>query len=383
MSEYQYYEFQAIDRPLDEADREELRSISTRVRITATSFTNHYEWGDFKGNSFKLMTRWFDLHLYLANWGTRRLMIRLPKRLVDHARFADFLPDPDRAGVTDLVENLILDIYEAGEEHPEYQEWDDGSGWLAALAPLRTAMLSGDWRLPYLVWLMAVENGVLEDNELEPLPGIGPLSGGLEAFAGFFRIDPDLVQAAAETPAGATDSELSPEALRAVVAAIPESEKTDFLCRLAQGDLGIATEVRNRIQRGSLPVAESARAKFRTVSDLRLRADEICRTRLAAEAERREAERLRRERQEEKMRRERLDGVRRRGEDVWLEVESEIERRNASGYERAVSLISDLRTLAEEDGDTEAFSDRLDSLRLRHERKGRFIERLDELDRTR
>ena len=50
MSEYQYYEFQAIDRPLDESDREALRSLSSRAQITATSFTNHYEWGDFKGS---------------------------------------------------------------------------------------------------------------------------------------------------------------------------------------------------------------------------------------------------------------------------------------------------------------------------------------------
>ena len=43
MSEYQYYEFQAIDRPLGGADQEALRALSTRARITATSFTNSYE----------------------------------------------------------------------------------------------------------------------------------------------------------------------------------------------------------------------------------------------------------------------------------------------------------------------------------------------------
>src|SRR3546814_1675640 len=67
MSEYQYYEFQAIDRPLDRAAQEALRSISSRARISATSFTNHYEWGDLKGDPCKLMEQWFDLHLYLTN----------------------------------------------------------------------------------------------------------------------------------------------------------------------------------------------------------------------------------------------------------------------------------------------------------------------------
>jgi hypothetical protein len=80
MSEYQYYEFLAIDRPLDRTAQDALRSISSRARITATSFTNHYEWGDLKGDPRKFMERWFDLHLYLANWGTRRLMLRMPAR---------------------------------------------------------------------------------------------------------------------------------------------------------------------------------------------------------------------------------------------------------------------------------------------------------------
>ena len=43
MSEYQYYEFVAVDRPLDERQLAELRALSTRARITPTSFVNTYE----------------------------------------------------------------------------------------------------------------------------------------------------------------------------------------------------------------------------------------------------------------------------------------------------------------------------------------------------
>lgn len=35
LSEYQYYEFRAIDRPLDATDRKALRAISTRARLSA------------------------------------------------------------------------------------------------------------------------------------------------------------------------------------------------------------------------------------------------------------------------------------------------------------------------------------------------------------
>ena len=50
MSEYQYYEFLALDRPLTDKQRAELRSISTRAEITATRFVNEYQWGDLKGD---------------------------------------------------------------------------------------------------------------------------------------------------------------------------------------------------------------------------------------------------------------------------------------------------------------------------------------------
>lgn len=42
MSEYQYFEFLAVDRPLTPAEQAEVRQLSTRARITATSFTNEY-----------------------------------------------------------------------------------------------------------------------------------------------------------------------------------------------------------------------------------------------------------------------------------------------------------------------------------------------------
>jgi hypothetical protein len=76
MSEYQYYEFLAVDRPLTAADQAEVRQLSTRARITATSFTNEYHWGDFKGSPDQMMQRYYDAHLYLANWGTHRIMLQ-------------------------------------------------------------------------------------------------------------------------------------------------------------------------------------------------------------------------------------------------------------------------------------------------------------------
>jgi len=37
MSEYQYFEFQAVDRPLTIQEQEKISALSSRVQLTATS----------------------------------------------------------------------------------------------------------------------------------------------------------------------------------------------------------------------------------------------------------------------------------------------------------------------------------------------------------
>jgi hypothetical protein len=376
MSEYQYFEFQAIDRPLSDADRQALRKLSTRARITATSFTNSYEWGDFKGKPAELVERWFDLHLYLANWGSRRLMIRLPKRLVDRSLLDAFLGKVDCADLRVSGDNLILDIT---RDELEFEDWDDGTGWLAALAPLRSDVLAGDLRLFYLLWLTAVETDVFEADEPEPMPGIGPLSGALEAFAEFFGMDSDLVGAAAERSDFAGDGATSPDAVEAAISAMSDSDKSAMLARLTYGDPRVAAELRAKLRNHMATGAGAPRAPARTVGHLRARADAMRLAREQAAAEKLAAERARQAKEAENARQARLSAIARRGESVWREVEAEIERRNATAYDKAAALLEDLHALARERGGMEDFLRRLRAIRVRHARKERFIERLTAL----
>ena len=379
MSEYQYYEFLAVDQPLGKEDVAALRKLSTRARITATSFTNHYNWGSFRGDPMKLMARWFDLHLYFANWMSRRLMIRLPKRLLDKPRLLTFLQDVGCIEIETSGENIIIDIWH-DYEPSGYTGDDDGSGWLAGLAPLRADLLAGDWRMFYLLWLTEVQAGTVKNYATEPLAGIGPLHGGLETFAEFLHIDPDLVQAAAEESPYTAVTDSTAVTTRAVIAAMPDDEKTALLERLAEGDPHVAAEVRSRLREALAPATTEPQDGQRTVSTLRARADEIRTARKAAEAARREAKRQQQAREVEKKRRIRLNYLKRRGLSVWDEIEREIEKRNADSYDRATELLADLRVLAEEDNTLDAYSERLCVLRTRHSRKARFIERLEGLE---
>ncbi len=368
MSEYQYYAFQAVDRPLTTTEQEMLRGLSSRARITATSLTNHYEWGNFKGDPKRLMENCFDLHLYFANWGTRRFMMRVPKHLMDSHGLDAFLNEVDWVRIWNKNAHTVIDICR-DEVEPDHDAWDDGAGWLAALSPLRTDISSGDLRLFYLLWLSAVAENRLTDGTPEPFPGIGPLSGALEAAVEFFDIDRDLVKAAIVS---AHEEEGTPEASRAFVAGLADKEKSELLIRLMEGDAHIGSELRRRARMRSI----DGRRPCRTVGELRAKAREIRKMRERAEAERRWAEQRRQAEEVERARRVRLDAVKRRGESVWTEIETEIERRNGSGYDRAVALLADLKQLAAEQGTVTNFSRRLTVIRARHARKGQFVKRL-------
>jgi hypothetical protein len=115
MSEYQYYEFQAIDRPLTGKEMSELRSYSTRARITPTSFVNDYAWGSLKGNEDAWMEKYFDAFLYLANWGTHVLKLRLPSRLLDPAVAKGYCGG-DSAFVREKEGKVILSFVSEDEE---------------------------------------------------------------------------------------------------------------------------------------------------------------------------------------------------------------------------------------------------------------------------
>lgn len=204
MSEYQYYEFVAIDRPLDERQLDQVRALSTRAHITPSSFVNSYEWGDFRGDPRALLERCYDAFLYLANWGTRKVMLRVPARLLD-------LPTVQRYCVGDVAsawlsgEHVVLDL--VSEDDSGDDEWD-GEGWLASIIPSRAELIAGDLRLLYLAWLLCVQADEVPDEATEPpVPsGLATLTGSLESLVEFLCIDADLLAVAG---AGATPEVLS------------------------------------------------------------------------------------------------------------------------------------------------------------------------------
>lgn len=196
MSEYQYFEFQAIDRPLSNKEMAELRSYSTRARITPTSFVNEYSWGNFKGDADVWMDKYFDAFLYLANWGTHILKLRLPEKLLS-AKTARLYAIGEHAAARVKNGNVILSFHSENEDGEDLVE---SEGWLASLISVRAELARCDLRALYLGWLLCAQSGELDPNDLSPpVPaGLAKLSASLTSLVEFLRIDRALVRVSAK-----------------------------------------------------------------------------------------------------------------------------------------------------------------------------------------
>ena len=412
MSEYQYYEFQAVDRPLTRAEMDELRAISSRATITPNLLRNVYNYGDFRGDPERLVEMYFDAFLYEANWGTRQLLLRLPRRLLDPAEARPYCVD-DILDVRLAGEFVVADFHVGDEEGGGWIDQSDSEAWLPALLPLRTELASGDFRSLYLGWLAAVGKGVLDEtddevsdfdgeaddeteveddgeasDQLEPPvpPGLANLSAPLQTLAEFLGIDPHLLVVAAERSAPLSDmTPTSREAERWIVG-LAESEKDALLLRVMnEGGQHLQAELRQRFRvegSRSLGPALSARESDerrapRTVRQLLVAAEERAKAEKRARAERDATERARRQREEAIARSKHLHELAGREEELWRRIDDLVEVKRAAEYDQAIQLLKDLRDLAARAGTTSAFRARASDLRARNTRKPSFVARMD------
>ncbi|MGD0663479.1 MAG: hypothetical protein ABSD38_36015 [Syntrophorhabdales bacterium] len=373
MSEYQYYEFQAIDRPLTRQQMSELRGYSTRAEITPTRFVNSYNFGGFKGDAEQWMERYFDAHLYFANWGTRILMLRIPEGLLGEEVLNEYCAETGLSFCL-AAGSFILSFTSKNEDYDYYE----GEGALSSIMPVRSGLMHGDHRALYLGWLVAVQAGGVDHAAPEPrLPaGLGQLDSSLEALADFLRIDWDLVAAAAEgTPDGHAEG-LSREEIGAWVRTLPADEKDSLLASLIKGgDPHLATELFRRVSRERERIAGAGTGPRRTAGQIRARAEIVAETRKRKEAEKRAQEKARREREEAGERRKYLQSLSGKEGDLWAKVDRLIDTKQSGPYDEAVTLLQDLRDLADMTGKAFDFRTRMTELHTRHSRKPSLLER--------
>ncbi|MFI6991818.1 hypothetical protein ACI2LC_09130 [Nonomuraea wenchangensis] len=329
-----------------------------------------------------MVERYYDAHLYLVNWGTHRIMLRLPKAVLG-------LKQAERYCVGDQVSawtsggHLVLDFTSEAEE--EYWE-DDVERSLSAIIGIRAELAAGDLRPLYLAWLSAYgtwerdEDAFDYDEEdiLEPPvpPGLGSLSAPQRALADFLRLDHDLLAAAAEASLPAQPVQHDKKALAAWIGTLPAKRKDALLLRVMEED---GAKVRWELLRefGGETTGQEVETE-RTVAELLDAATARRHVREQQEAARRAEEQAHQEQERRQARELRLNRLAKDLDAAWDVLETSIGTKTPREYDLAVELLRDLHALALRDKHVGAFTQRLTHLRERHQGKPSLIKRLND-----
>lgn len=377
MSEYQYYEFIAIDQPLTPTQMAELRSSSSRAAITATSFVNEYQWGDLKGDPVDWMRRYFDAHVYVANWCSCRLLLRVPKGIFDAGTLEAFETE-SALTVDGSKTHWILEwAMNEGENSSRFDQ-EDGRGWMGRLAPLRDELLRGDLRPLYLGWLAGVSAGEVDDDDIEPPPppGLSRLTAAHLSLAEFLEIDRDLLTAAGSTdeekPGRNADADVAVEAW---IADLPAAESREVLKLLLAGQAQQAERrLKTRLlawQRARQPDAEPGKLR-RTVAEIREQADSAAETRKRHETE----QRKKTEAERQAKRAAYLRILAADFDRCWQAVNERAERGIASAYDEVKTALVDLAEAYTLYAAREDFERALAQFMVRHGKRGALVRRL-------
>lgn len=348
MSEYQYYEFQSVDRPLTQSEQEALSQLSSRAQISSNRAIFVYSYGDLPGNEKQLLVKYFDAMFYIANWGSLQLMFRFPKGLIDVELMQKYCVE-DIVEVSEINDFVILEI--SINEEEGFDGWIEGEGNLSSLIGLRQEILQGDYRLLYLAWLKGItyldelddENEEERDDDddenneegLEPPvpPNFGKLSSSLQAFIDIFEVDEHLLKAAIS--ASVTKPSIPESSIKEAIKKLDRSEVDTFLLRLLKGESNLSIELGKKLSE-LMEVTPNEEPGKRTIRQLLASAEK---------EEKQDEERKKQEAQAARIRE--LEALAKRETAAWEDIDALIQKGTSKSYDEVVPLLLKLRDLAD------------------------------------
>ncbi len=360
MSEYQYYEFQTIDRPLNDIERDAISQLSSRVKLSTTKAIFTYSFGDFRNNPQDVLVKYFDAMYYVANWGTQQLVFRFPKSLIDLKRIRPYCLE-DYISVSEIDNYVILDICYHTEDG---FGWIEGEDELIKVIDLRNDILQGDYRSLYIAWLGAITLSEVNETVLEPpVPlGLNELSRSLTAFVELFGVDKYLLKVAAQLSNEPTA--ITKETWLQQIAQLPRKECDRILFQLLEGKPNLAIELKQKLS----PNIISPQAENNPTRSIQ---------QLLENARQEEKKAKRKQRQEAEAKRiEELVQFASQANQAWLDIERLLLVAQAKPYEEAVEILVKLRDLAIYQNKQAEFQRRLNSIYEKYTRRTGLLRRL-------
>ena len=350
MSEHQHLHFLACDRLLDDEQLAFMEGLSSHAEVSRREFEVAYHWGGgFRGDPEEMLRRGYDVHVEYANYGVRRVLLRLPGPPVGLGTLERYgssgcvrwLPDdaerPEGPG--------LLDFQPDGGDADTFDWFEDPEGVAAAVAPLRDLLLCGDLRplaIGRLAGLRVMYDG--DDFPLPPVPaGLTDLPPAAEALRAFFEVPEEEVAALAqgEPEAGPPARAEEAERVAAFVADLPEADLREVATRVLAGESAAAAmDLRRRLRDAEPSVGWPVAEDPRTLDGLLVEADRLSAVAAAERAEAAAAAEREREEREARRRAEEAERTREDPDAALERIESSIGTRSSAAYAAAFEELS-------------------------------------------
>ncbi|MCL2824118.1 MAG: hypothetical protein FWD57_09015 [Polyangiaceae bacterium] len=377
MSEYQLFEFLALDRPLTSKEQDTLRKYSSRATITSRKFKVDYSWGSFKGNENEWMRKYFDAFLYQSAYESSCFMLRLPRSLLPIETAKQYSGIETRWTFASATDEHVILTFQVDTE--EDHEWiDEDSDTLATLLPLRADIANGDLRALYIAWLASINREWDDDDFAEPPcpPGLGSLTRELEALAEFLGVDDDLLAAAATGSQALVD--IDDTAFEAWVRDLPIEDKNVLVLRLVRDSPTLLrSELVQRFRMSCVTDHQRRAGNPRTAMEILTLAESLGKERRRRESEEAARAKARRDQEDAARLDQHLALLKPREKETWKEVDSLIATKKANNYDLAVLLLGQLAELCKRDGRIEQARSRILDIRDQHRGKRTFVDRLE------
>ena len=375
MSEYQYYEFVAIDGSISDEGLRYARGCSSRANVSCVRWQNTYTFGDFHG-SVDILLKYYDAHFYIANWGTVRLGLAFPKGAIAPEALQPYLRGGERYEVTLTVKeigNRCVIWWEHKEEGG--WGWTEGEGFMDQLIGVREELMRGDYRALFLGWLADFDPDEWRDPKdgavvMPPIPaGLDHLSPALAALIKHFPVDRDALAVAAGLSQTSTPDRIS---IAAVLERLSVTEMRALLARLADGGgSGVMTEL-NRL---TYPRVQTPAGPAMGCADFAAKTIETREARLKKEAEAAAAKRQR----EAELRKQHLASIMQRADTLWSGLDPLMAQKIASAYNQAAAQLQELRDAYAQAGDIGGFQQKLTGFRGRYSNRPAMLRRIEKL----
>lgn len=267
MSEFQFYGFRSIDRNLTKEEQRDVSSWSSRSEPTANSLTLVYNYGDFSHNEEAGLENYFDVMLYYANFGCKKIMFRLPVEAVDYEAIKQYANkhsyDFDNEIAIYKKGKYVIVKIDCNDEYFDF--YDDPEDYFNKMTEWRQMLMDGDYRLLFWAWLhiqsLKEEQAYPDDEDFEameeetitflpPLPyELNKTPGSIKDFANFFQINDDWLAAALLMAKKTPNREApSPVDHKSLISRLSDTTKDDFLQRLLNQETNLHLKLKKKLE---------------------------------------------------------------------------------------------------------------------------------------